>query len=77
MANKRNGLDRQDSALATFKFDARSTSTNSAVQQAMRGSAERKAYRAKIEAERASRPMFVPGSAAEFNYLKTLKETAA
>jgi hypothetical protein len=70
MANKKNGFDRQDSQLAKFKFDARSTSNNSAVQQCMRQSTQQLDYKAKQALLRKDMPKFVPNSQAEYLYLQ-------
>ena len=44
----RKGYDAQDRVLGRFQRDARSSNSNSAAAQCMKGSAERKAYREKM-----------------------------
>tara|TARA_A100001201_G_scaffold63486_1_gene60036 strand:- start:1377 stop:1583 length:207 start_codon:yes stop_codon:yes gene_type:complete len=48
MSKMKKGYDAQDRVLGRFQRDARSSNSNSAVAQCMRGSAERKAYREKM-----------------------------
>jgi hypothetical protein len=48
MSKMRKGYDAQDRVLGRFQRDARSSNSNSAAAQCMKGSAERKAYREKM-----------------------------
>ena len=48
MSKMRKGYDAQDRVLGRFQRDARSSNSNSAAVQCMKGSAERKAYREKM-----------------------------
>ena len=48
MSKMKKGYDAQDRVLGRFQRDARSSNSNSAAAQCMKGSAERKAYREKM-----------------------------
>ena len=48
MSKMKKGYDAQDRVLGRFQRDARSSNSNSAAMQCMKGSAERKAYREKM-----------------------------
>jgi hypothetical protein len=57
---KTNGIFKQDFILGQFQRDARSTSDNSAVAQAIRAGEANRLYRAHQEAKRANQPLMSP-----------------
>jgi hypothetical protein len=57
---KTNGIFKQDFILGQFQRDARSTSDNSAVAQAIRAGEANRLYRAQQEAKRANQPLMSP-----------------
>jgi len=59
--SKLNGIFRQDAILSQFSRDAKSSTDNSAVAQAIRAGKRNAEYRAKKMAELANQPRMAPG----------------